>query len=525
MNLQLKKQLELKYPQLLANNFAGVDLCFTVQLDNLLSFVTKLNQELAEPRLVDIVAAEVDRAQSHLDLTYLFLSLEHQLLVAVQTTVDKSDVIPSISSIWSDASFREHEVFDFFKLKFSSGVMTRLYCHHQMKQFPMVEKVEPFSYMSMSDIDLFPKLKDGLRPEQTILNIGPTHPLLNCGMRALAKVQDESILQLEIEVGLQHKGIEKSASQMTPDRLVHLGSFMGLSFADSLNCAVAMCLEQISGLKISKRAEVIRTFLLELERLAEHLDSFVKLSVLFESRPLMAVCLRARDYLAEVRAKLTGKRMSGGAIRLGGAIDIFKNTILHDLFESIDFLLKEVATLESLFCSKKSWRDILEGGEISRSFAISKSLVGPNLRASGVNWDWRKRRPYYFYGDLKFEVPCGVEGTNYDRYVVRLFEMKESLSIMQQLLESIPSGRSLASHSESFKDMKKTKSYLRIEGPQGELGVFVYFNAEGQVTRCKISPSTISSAFALSELAPSHSLDAFSSIFLSLGINPTEMDR
>lgn len=527
MNPMIKEQLQSRYGQLCIDDIMGVDLAFSIQLDNLLAFAQKLEKELSPLSFLDIIASVEENNSEYFEITYLMLSMQHQLLFAIRTRVGIREVLPTLTEIFPHCAYLEHEVFDLYGVNFSRPYTAGLYKHYLMEQFPLMEQPSAFNYLSLADADRFPALIQQKKETEVIVNLGPVHPLFQSGIRFLARLDDQKITGLELELGQLHKGVEHSMSQMPMAQLTHLGSLMGLSFADSLNCAIAMGLEQAYGLSISKKAEVVRVFVLELDRLAEHLNLFIRLAQQFHALPLLSQCLEAREFLADFMGKVCGKRIGGGTIRLGGSIDIFAHLSVHEFFLAVESLHRKVDKIEKLFCSKSSWKDILGDDCISRRFALTHQLAGPNLRASGVNWDWRKRRPYYFYNDLDFNIPCGVEGSSYDRFNICLMEMRESLHILTQLLDSIPSGHteSMLSKQEMTSKCKCRAVYVRIEGPRGELSVFLRFNKQGKYVGGKISPSTRSAAFALPSLIVGKNLDQFSSLYLSLGINPTEVDR
>lgn len=527
MNQNKKEYLQARYGQFLTDTIMGVDLEFSVQLDNFLLFIEKLSNDLSPLTFLDIVPCIEENNAEFFEITYLMLSMNHELILAVSTRIGKNEVMPTLTGLFPHCEYLEQEIFDLYGVRFTRQYSQGLFKHYLIKEFPMIESPTSFNFLSIADIDQFPSLNHMRRETEVIVNLGPVHPLFQSGIRFLARLEDQRISALELELGQLHKGVEQAMGQMSVNQLVHLGSLMGLSFADTLNCAIAMGLEQAYGLTISKKAEVARVFILELERIAEHLNTFIRLAQQFNSLPLLSACLETRDELASFMGKICGKRIGGGAIRLGGSVDLFSSISVHELFVAIELLLERVERIEKLFCSKASWKDILGDECISRKFAFEHQFTGPNLRASGVNWDWRKRRPYYFYHDLHFEVPCGVEGSNYDRFNICLIEMRESIKLLSQLLDSIPSGdtRMSPTKHELIARSKCRASYVRIEGPRGELSVFLRFNKQGKYTGGRIMPSTRSAAFSLPYLAVGKDLDQFSPLYLSLGINPTEVDR
>lgn len=519
------ENLKGRYQQMLRTDILGVDLAFSVRSENLLVFVQKIAEELSVLNWRDMIAQDAETSAEHFEIFYIFTSMPHQLTLAVSVYHAKQECLPSLTELYPHAAYLEHEVNESQGVRFTRQYTPGLYRHPLMD----VHRQMPngfFANDGLVDIDHFLQVQHQRQIDDSIVNFAPGNPIFRNAPRMMARLSDQRIEALEVDVGHRHSGVEKAAVSMSCERLVHLGSLMGLGFADTLNGLMAMALERAAGLSITPKAEIIRVFVFELDRIADHLNQFILLAQHYHAHALLEQCLLARDLLASFSAKTVGKRVGGGAIRLGGTIDIFSQLSVYDFFSAVEGLIAAVDGIEKTFASKKSWKDLFDCPSISKQQVIDLNLLGPVLRASSVNWDYRKRYPYYLYGELRFEVPCGVEGSCYDRYLVCLAEIRQSLSILVQLLDSIPSGTATIPLARNLMIPSTVKHVFScVEAPRGELGAFISFGRNSTIRHVKLMPSTRSTVFALPQLSAGLNLDQFSAFYLSLGINSTEVDR
>lgn len=502
-------------------------LCLDVTLEDLESISSSLKFEFSFISLLDIICFDKIRERGGFDLSYQLINYEHFEVINVTTFIKEGEIAPSIADIWKNTKGLELEIQDHFGIKFSNCVEERIFNHHDFIGHPLRKDFSPalFDYMTHSDIGFNRPSNDlGAMKETEWLNIGPYHTATDSGMRLMTQLHGEEIKSVYTEIGFTHKGIEKKFESLSFKQLAVSSHMMDVPYPETFSILLVDCIESFFGVDIPERAKVIRIFLLELERIVSHLNSLNRLALYLKGEMLMASISNAREIIQEMNLKLFGCRSSSGAIRLGGVVDIFKSTSIFDLFESIKQLSASISSVRKLFYSLDSWMHNLDDLTLSGPDAVEWGMSGPVLRASGINWDLRKRHPHYFYNDLEFAVPCGVEGNSYDRYVVRVEEISQSISILEQLLDYIPSGDLIANLDNI--DFSKTGRFTNaLEGPNGIVSTTMEFNGSDTPERVKLRPSTFPMCLALEEVLVGKEL--FDSLIgmISLNIIPAEVDR
>ncbi|MCK5884206.1 MAG: NADH-quinone oxidoreductase subunit C [Bacteriovoracaceae bacterium] len=514
--------LEAEFPQIKREEYE-----LFIPICELEVVLNSLSEKHGFVSLCDLICIDQLSSKNCFVLIYRLSNMRSCAHLDVIVEVDEHMIVPSLGSLWKNSKGLELEVQDLFGIQFSRVTSGRIFNHYKFIGHPLRKDFTPssFDYLSHSDIGFNrPGSRLNDRPESEWINIGPYHAATDSGMRLMAQLSGEKIINLNVEVGLTHKGIEKRFEQLSFKQLVVSSHQMDITYPETYNILLADCIESFFGIDIPERAKVLRIFILELERITTHLDCLSKLSRFLKGEKLAASCSQTREVLQELNSKIFGLRSSGGAIRFGGVTDIFKNISIFELFEYLKQLKSLISSSRDLFYSLDSWMHDLGDMTLSSKSAIEWGITGPALRASGINWDLRKRNPHYFYNDLVFSVPCGVKGNSYDRYVVRIEEMFQSLSILEQLLDYIPSGSPIADLSSvSFEKVGRGSSFL--EGPNGVISVTMEFGGKDIPERVKIRPSTFPMCLALEELLVGKELSDSLQGVLSLNIVPCEIDR
>ena len=272
-----------------------------------------------------------------------------------------------------------------------------------------------------------------------MLNMGPSHPAMHGTIRIMLELDGERILNSEVEVGYLHRGFEKTCENRTyfnllpyTDRLNYVSPLIN-------NLGYVMTVEKMFGVKVPERAQYIRVIMSELSRISDHLTCLAAMAMECGAFTVFLYKMKAREFIWDVIEQTTGARMTTSYIRIGGVrADLhpdYKETLAKAIVETRK-VLKDVRGLldkNKIFLNRT--RDI---AVVSPEKAISYGWTGPCLRSTGVYYDVRKASPYLVYDKLDFEVPLGERGDNYDRYMVRMREMEQSLRIVEQALEKIP---------------------------------------------------------------------------------------
>ncbi len=283
------------------------------------------------------------------------------------------------------------------------------------------------------------RLERQARTDTMLINMGPSHPAMHGTIRVMLELDGERILNSEVEVGYLHRAFEKTCENRTyfnlliyTDRLNYVSPLIN-------NLGYAMTMEKMLGLEIPERAQYIRVIMSELSRVSDHLTCLAAMAMETGAFTAFLYKMKAREFLWDVIEQTTGARMTTSYIRIGGVrADLHPgfDAALKKGIEETRAVLKDVHGLldkNKIFLNRT--RDV---GVISKEDAIAYGWTGPCLRSTGVSYDVRKAFPYSSYDRLDFEVPLGEKGDNYDRYMVRMREMDQSLRIIEQAAARLP---------------------------------------------------------------------------------------
>jgi NADH-quinone oxidoreductase subunit D len=325
--------------------------------------------------------------------------------------------------------------------------------------------------MSERDINLDPfDIEDGESGESRtmFLNIGPSHPAMHGIIRIITELDGEIVRKAEIEIGYLHRCFEKSAEHVSwngvmpyTDRLNYVSPFIN-------NFGYCMAVEKLLGIRPPERAEYIRTLLAEISRLTDHLTCVGASAMELGAMTAFLYFMQAREVLYELKEEVAGARITLSFGRVGGV----RADLPENFAENCRSVLKKVRKLlgecDSLLTKNRIFYDRVRGtGVISREDALSYGIMGPFLRGTGVAHDLRKAEPYHMYERMEFDVPTGERGDNYDRYLVRMEEMRQSMRIVEQCLRQIEPGEIRTEIPPEFLDASEavdTAKHGRTEG-------------------------------------------------------------
>ena len=388
--------------------------------------------------------------------------------------------------------------------------------------------------------------------DKFVLNIGPSHPATHGVLRVLVQLDGETIVHAEPIIGYLHTSMEKYAEYKTYHQAETITDRMDYVAGASNNLGYILTVEKLCGVQAPKRAEYVRVILAELTRISSHLVWLATHAVDLGALTEFLYCFRERELILDIIEDVTGARMTPSFFRVGGlAKDIHKDFI--DKTRSfIRIFPDKINEYEALLTKNKIWLERTKNlGIISAESAINFALTGPSLRGSGVRYDVRKVNPYSGYEDFDFEVPIGDNGDTYDRYVIRIEEMRQSLKIISQAVENIPKGEYL-SHDEypayvmppkkralttmegmiflfkyGMEGIKppKGEAYVSIENPRGELGFYMISDGSGFPYRMRVRPPSFCNISALNEMVKGHMVADLIAIMGSVDILLGEVDR
>jgi NADH-quinone oxidoreductase subunit D len=392
---------------------------------------------------------------------------------------------------------------------------------------------------------------DPLHGELLTLNMGPQHPATHGVLRLVVTLDGERIVECDPVVGYLHRGKEKSAESLGwhkffphTDRLDYVQPLMN-------NIGYALALEKLAGIEAPPRAQVIRVLLMELSRIMGHLIYLGTQSIDLGAVTIFFYAFKEREKLYEIVDAYTGHRMNNTYVRIGGVYADVDERVERLVEEFLVEFEKGLGDMDALLTRNRIWNDRNRGiGVISRADALAMSLTGPVLRGSGVEWDLRRAQPYCGYESYDFDVPTGATGDCYDRYLVRMEEMRQSCRIVRQALDRLKTvkgdvlvedrrfvlppkdlvHKSMEELIFQFKvvtdlRLQKGQSYRGIESSKGELGFFVASDGTSKPLRCHIRAPGLMNIQALPMLAKGRLFSDMVSLIGSMDFVMGEVDR
>ena len=298
-----------------------------------------------------------------------------------------------------------------------------------------------------------------------VLNFGPQHPSTHGQLRLVLELDGERVKRATPEIGYLHRGIEKLAENMIYNEFMPTTDRLDYISAIGNNYAFALGVERLLGIQAPRKAQVIRTTLLELNRIISHIFFIAVHAMDVGALSMFLYAFKTREYGLDLIEDYCGARLTHNAIRIGGVPLDFPSGWLENLEQFLQEASKSVDLFEGLLDENRIWRMRLEGvGAISQEMAKSWGLSGIMLRATGIAYDIRKEEPYELYNELDFAVPIGHYGDSYDRYRLYMLEIRESIKLLRQLIALYPSSNATSTGDEL---MARAPEY--ISAPKEEI--------------------------------------------------------
>lgn len=372
--------------------------------------------------------------------------------------------------------------------------------------------------------------RGGIATEEMTLNMGPQHPSTHGVLRFIVKADGEIMRTAIPDIGYLHRSIEKIAEKVGWHGFMPYTDRVDYVSAMQCNQGWAMACEQLAGIEVPRRGEYCRVIACELGRIASHLISVGATAMDIGALTPFNHALRERDKINDLLEELCGARLTFNYMRIGGcAWDIppgFARRALN-FVESFEPLIDEYNELISF--NKIYTERMGNVAPVSREMAIDYNLVGPNLRGSGVQYDVRRDEPYSAYPEFEFNVPIGegrmgMVGDCWDRYWVRMEEMRESCKILRQALGGLPEGPVVAKVPRTFKP-PVGEAYVRVESSRGDMGWFVVSDGTAFPARTHIRTGSYAAMAIVEELSQGLMIADLIAVIASLDIVAPEVDR
>ena len=542
----------------------------------------KTNKNSKFKQLIDITVVDYPEKKQRFKIVYLFLSHEFNQRIILSYFINENEMISSLTSIFPSANWMEREVFDMYGVNFKDHPDLRRILtdygftgHPLRKDFPLTghsevryseeeKKVinEPvkleqnyrnFDYESPWEGTKYIKTQstdNDKKIKNLNLNFGPQHPAAHGVLRLILELDGEVVEKADPHIGLLHRGTEKLIENKTYMQAVPY--FDRLDYVAPMNQehAFALAIEKILKIDVPIRAQYIRVMFCEIGRILSHI-----LNVTTQALDVGALTpslwgFEERETLMTFYERASGSRLHANYFRAGGVHQDLPAGLENDIAQFCEKFPKIINDLENLLTDNRIFKQRnVDIGIVSKDDALDYSFSGVMLRGSGVPWDLRKSQPYDCYEQMEFKVPVGKNGDCYDRYLCRIEEMKESVSIIKQCLSKMEKGpiksldgkitppskkdikqsmEALIHHFKLFTEgyrVPKDEIYTAVEAPKGEFGVYLISDGSSKPYKCKIRAPGFSHLQSMDYLIRGHMLADVPAVLGSLDIVFGEVDR
>ncbi len=364
-----------------------------------------------------------------------------------------------------------------------------------------------------------------LDSSELVLNMGPQHPSTHGVLRVILKLDGEKVIGTECVIGYLHRGVEKIGENRTYVMFAPYVDRMDYISAVSNGLGYCLAVEQLGGYVAPPRAQTVRVILTELNRIASHLLWLGTHALDVGAITPLFYTMREREEVLKIFENYCGARLTTHAFRIGGL-----QYELYDGFEDqvrvfCERMLTKLDEYEELLTGNRIWVNRLTGvGIINAADCKRYGVTGPLIRAAGVAADLRKLQPYSGYEQYDFDIPTRVNGDSFDRYVIRMEEIRQSVRILRQAVERIPTGPVMAKVAKVLKPAIG-EAYVSVEAPKGELGYFIVSDGSLHPYRMRVRPPSFLNLQALTEMCKGALVADVVAIIGTLDIVLGEVDR
>ncbi len=382
------------------------------------------------------------------------------------------------------------------------------------------------------------------------INMGPQHPSTHGVLRLVVELDGEKVVRAVPDVGYLHRGIEKLAEHRTWEQFLPFTDRLDYVAASAGNLAYCLAVEKLMGMEVPRRASWIRVMLAELARISAHLIWLGSSCLDLGAMAPMFYAFADRERTWDLFEMSGGARMTHSFMRIGGLRDDLDAATLRAFGEFCDYFPSSIDRFEELLTNNPLFRSRTIGiGRMDGAEMLNRGVTGPVARASGVDWDLRRDDPYAAYGEMSFEVPLGRSGDVYDRYLVRMAEMRQSVSIVRQVLDGLPGGDWRSRNPRYVRPAKEDalnhveamtryfylaaegpappagEAYAAVEAPKGEFGFYVKSDGTAYPARVKIRTPSFANLAALPAMIQGLFLSDVVAVIGSVDIVLGEVDR
>ena len=393
-------------------------------------------------------------------------------------------------------------------------------------------------------------LKENLHTDHMVLNMGPSHPATHGTVKFLLTLDGETVVDMTVEVGYLHRGFEKMCESVTYSNVFPYTDRLNYCSAIMNNIGYALAVEKLCDIEITDRCKYIRVVTNELARISDHYTNIAAAALELGALTAFIYFVEAREIVWDLLEKVCGARLTSNYIRVGGLMCDLPAGFNEDLEATYPKLDKLFEDVDNLLTKNRIFLDRMrDTGAISKEDAISWGFTGPCLRACGIDYDIRKKQPYLVYDRLDFDIPIGTTGDNFDRYLVRMEEIKQSLKIIKQAMKDMPEGPintdnpylRIPSKQDVYSQMEEMIAHFKVvidgvkppvgevyyatEAANGELGFYIVSDGSGKPWKCRVRPPCFTMTGALPDLCKGGMLADIVPTFDMINMIGGECDR
>ena len=505
-----------------------------------------LREELGFIMLIDICGVDnLNRPPTgplyplkRFECVYHLLNMSEHSRLRVRVPLDINEKLPTATTLWPGADWFEREVWDMFGIEFEDRKLERLLTHRNFVGHPLRKNYK------QREQEIPPPPRED---KDNFVNIANPATLGLIGISA--ELEGETVKGAQVEIGYLHRCFEKICEDLFYNQIIPYAGRLNYSSAELNSVGWCCAVEKLMGIEITDRAKVLRMIMAELSRITSHFLCIGNMATSVKAITALTPVGMAREIIFSLFEKICGSRLIPSLSRIGGmAMDIPPSWI-DECREGVKMVRKKLAQLRGQLSGGSIWPRRTRVDPISAESAIAWGYTGPCLRACGVNYDLRKTSPYYFYQDIDFEVPLGIRGDCYDRYLVMMEEIEQSIQIIFQLLDNIPLGPiniddsrvslpekgavygqldSFARHKEFIEKgiaVSLGEIYSATEGANGELGFYIISDGGTMPYRVKVRPPCFSILQSFPQVAKGILLSDATVSLASMNIVGGELDR
>ena len=504
--------------------------------DNLFNMVKRLKESDQVTLLLDIACIDLLELSSNgprFMLVYRFLNMNTHSRPSIVIKVNEEVIVDSIASLWPNALGHEMEIHDLFGISFNRSY-SRIFTKNMISGLPLRKDF-------ISDEMLGHDIQEETRDDNVQYYWFSSWPHGKEAVLFKMVMKGEIVLQSSAVPGFSHKGMEKNLEYLPYHKALPLMEKLNADDNITPPLLWAKTVEELCGITVPDRAKAIRMIFLEIARIYSHFVSISQMMIHFGLTSFNLLLDQFQKDIINIFYEYKRRGDFSGIAQIGGVqnVDLHWTRLCVQL---LNRLKKHVRSIENICSCDNDWMAKLQFFSIDSLFAIHWGYTGPYLRGLGFNYDLRKASPYYFYGDLDFDIPLGIHQTGYDCYLVKVEEIHQSIKIISQLLNNLPSGNSMnKSYSFRFEDARSKEDFYKhvitgivspvgstysfLEGPYGEMGLYLVSEETNKAYRVKIRSPHYPMLFSFDRLFQGKTLQEVDDMLISFSLSTSEIDR